>query len=334
MIGNGGDANGGALSVGTGTGVVPRDHVVQFYSHDDELTTSVTRFVSEGLLAGEAAVVVATAAHSAAIESALVEAGLDVDAARRTGNLTVVDAVEALSRNFVGVRPDADAFRREVGSLVSRAGAPGRRVRIYGEMVALLWDAGRVAEAIELESLWNDLGRRVPFALFCGYPAPSIAGADVADSLLHVCHLHSAVVGDTGTPATESFHVARAGHARSFVCELQSPGLARHFIADTLNAWGCSALVGDASIVVAELATNAVVHARSEFIVAVSSGDDWVRVSVRDASSVVPTVQDPGPYSISGRGLMLVAAISRRWGIDAITDGKVVWAELGSTSGR
>jgi anti-sigma regulatory factor (Ser/Thr protein kinase) len=324
------------VSVETGARVVPHDHVVQFYAHDAELIVSATRFLAEGLLAGEAAIIVGTSAHAVAFEAAIAEAGVDIAEARRSERLITLDADEAMSRITIDGSIDADAFADEIGGLISRAGAPCRRVRIYGEMVALLWDAGRVAEAIELESLWNDLGRRVPFALFCAYPAHSVANTEVAESFLHVCHLHSAVVGDSVSraPFTDALVVARAEDARSFACELQSPSLARRFVADALHAWGLEAFIDDASIVVAELATNSVVHARSEFIVAVSSGDDNARVSVRDASKTLPTVQDPGPYSISGRGLMLVAAISQRWGVEMITDGKVVWAELGPNLSR
>jgi anti-sigma regulatory factor (Ser/Thr protein kinase) len=205
-------------------------------------------------------------------------------------------------------------------------------VRIYGEMVALLWDAGNVTAAIALEALWNDLGRRLPFSLFCAYDADTMGGEDCADSFRHVCHLHSAVVdgSPTRTSSDHAVLVARAEDARSFACELPSPGLARRFVADTLRAWGLGALVADASLVVAELATNCVLHARSEFIVGVSTHDDVVRLSVRDASSALPSLRTPEPSSGSGRGLMLVGRIARRWGVELIADGKLIWAELTS----
>ena len=197
-------------------------------------------------------------------------------------------------------------------------------------MVALLWDAGNVAAAIELEALWNDLGRRASVLAFCAYQADTVTGDEQADSFRHVCHLHSAVVArspiSSGPAAPIS--VARAEDARSFACELYAPSAARQFVAETLIAWGRAPLVDDASIVVAELATNAVVHARSEFVVAVSAHDDIVRLSVRDANPALPVVKARIRASVSGRGLMLVATIARRWGIELITDGKVVWAEL------
>ena len=53
---------GEGLSVEIGTGVVPRDHVVQFYADDNELVASVAHFVIDGLLGGDAVIVVATPA--------------------------------------------------------------------------------------------------------------------------------------------------------------------------------------------------------------------------------------------------------------------------------
>jgi len=55
----------------------------------------------------------------------------------------------------------------------------------------------KVALALELEGLWNDLAARLPFSLLCGYPAGLLAADDdrEAAAVQHVCHLHTAVVG-------------------------------------------------------------------------------------------------------------------------------------------
>jgi anti-sigma regulatory factor (Ser/Thr protein kinase) len=99
-------------------------------------------------------------------------------------------------------------------------------------------------------------------------------------------------------------------------------------VVDTLRSWGLDGLSGDASIVISELATNAVLHARSDFTVALTLGGATVRLSVSDASSQLPVVCDPSPTMISGRGLVLVAALGATWGTDAVGDGKEVWVEL------
>ena len=321
---------GEALSVETANGIVPRDHVVQFYERDDELVASAATYLADGLLAGEAAIVVATPPHLAAFDAALTAAGIDVDTARVIETLISADADLTLSHILVDGWLHPGAFNTEIEGVIRRAAKSGRRVRIYGEMVALLWDAGQVAEAIELEALWNELGRHLPFSLYCAYRVHSVIDDQHTESLRHMCHLHSAVVGDSavGSKATHTAVVARAEDACSFRCEPRSASRARHFVAERLIAWGRDAYVDDASIVVAELATNAVLHARSEFIVAVSAHGDTVRVSVRDASPRLPATQEPASYSISGRGLVLVAAVAQRWGTELLPDGKLVWADL------
>lgn len=80
-------------------------------------------------------------------------------------------------------------------------------------------------------------------------------------------------------------------------------------------------------LVVSELATNAVVHARSTFDVAVSLGEP-IRVEVADASVAPPVVRDVTPWSPTGRGLRLVDACAENWGYNVRRGGKVVWVEL------
>ncbi len=82
----------------------------------------------------------------------------------------------------------------------------------------------------------------------------------------------------------------------------------------TLVKWGDRAVVDDAALVVTELATNAVVHADSDFTVAVSSSPFAVRISVGDASSVAPTLRDASLIAASGRGLGMVSSLVSHWG--------------------
>jgi anti-sigma regulatory factor (Ser/Thr protein kinase) len=99
-------------------------------------------------------------------------------------------------------------------------------------------------------------------------------------------------------------------------------------VVETLTRWGCEELVADAAVVVTELATNAVVHAQSDFTVALLSRPGDVRISVRDTSDALPVLGDLAVAALSGRGVALVAAMASRWGTDRTSDGKVVWAEF------
>ncbi len=125
-------------------------HLVEFYETEEFLVDTVIGFVGPALHDGDAAVVVATAAHRRAFEHALRDAGLDVGAAVASGRYLTVDAAELLTTFMVGGAPDARRFRDEIGGVIERAAAGGRRVWVYGEMVAILWDAGDVSSAIAL----------------------------------------------------------------------------------------------------------------------------------------------------------------------------------------
>jgi len=306
--------------------VEPGDHIVQFYETDDDLTRAVSSYLGEGLRADETAIVVATEAHADAFTAALDARGVNVAEARDRGAFVTLDASLILSSLLTDAGIDAGAFDDIVGGIVRHAGRSGRRVRAYGEMVALLWDDGNVAAAIELESLWNDLGRQVPFSLFCAYPAQSVAGEDQADAFHQVCHLHSAIVG----PSISNYSFEdRTEEARPFANGPRAPRAARRFLVETLEQWGRGDIVDAAAVVVTELATNSVVHTHSDFVVAVSSASGRVRVAVRDASPIAPILRDTAATTgTSGRGLLLVSALAHRWGTQVISAGKIVWAEF------
>jgi len=222
-------------------------------------------------------------------------------------------------------RPNADAFTAALGDVIPRLIEVGRPLRVYGEVVALLWHAGHVGAAIELENLWIDLGKIYSFGLYCAYPANSLAYThNGADAVRRVCQCHEAVIG------AEAPVVALGGAeaARVFPWDLLAVGASRKFVIDTLIAWNLRHVIDDAALIVSELATNAVLHGRSAFTVLLSSEAGTLCISVRDDSASVPSVKNPTATTISGRGLRLVAAVAQRWGTERDGDGKLVWAEL------
>jgi anti-sigma regulatory factor (Ser/Thr protein kinase) len=318
------------MTVGAATQLAPRHHLVQFYEHDDELVSVVADFLAEALSDLDSVIVVATAEHTRLFEAAIAASGIDVARARATHRLVTLDAAETLAHFMVDGKPDARAFDKTVGEIVRAATRNGRRVRAYGEMVALLWNDGNVTGAMQLEGLWNDLGAEIPFALLCAYPASSVSGAHNVEALAGVCHLHSAVLGKEPVVMrrSEELLTAVAGRTRRFAATLTAPGAARQFVVDTLSAWNRADLLDDARLIVTELATNAVAHARTEFTVTVTRQQDTIRIAVHDGKTTAPRLQHAGWLAESGRGLALVSEIAHRWGQDEQGDGKTVWAEL------
>jgi hypothetical protein len=171
-------------------------HLVQFYETDAFLAESVKDFVLAGLERGESALIVATKEHRMAIDELIEASDLDVQTLRNEGRYVLLDAAETLSRFMVDGEPEPALFSAAVGSLVAHAAENGDGVRIFGEMVALLWDEGNVAAALRLEELWNELAQAHPFSLLCGYP---MSGFGDAHPFKEVCALHTRVI------PTESF---------------------------------------------------------------------------------------------------------------------------------
>lgn len=170
------------------------EHFVQFYEADAFLLDSLGDFIGTAINAGEAAIVVATREHREALEMRLREKGLDVTNAIACGQLVLRDAAETLSKFMVGELPDAELFAERIGDIISRATEGRPRVRIYGEMVALLWAEGNYDAAIRLEELWNALQESHSFALFCAYPMSGFAGEGPGRGLADVCTKHSRVI--------------------------------------------------------------------------------------------------------------------------------------------
>ena len=291
------------------------EHVVQFYADDAELIAAVGSYLVEAARADEVAVIVATQAHRRSFELELGAAGIDLVRARATGRLVSMDAVETLSRFETGGAIDREAFHEVIGGVMREAARIGRPVRVYGEMVAQLWDEGNIAGAIELETLWNDLGRELPFSLYCSYPTASVEGAVHADGLHSICQLHSSVVSQP------------VEFAADYPADLRSAVQARRDVVAVLHEADRGTTVADAALIVTELATNAVRHAASPFSVVLRLRGSGARIAVSDQRGLA-SKPDAQLIARLPHGLAMVDAIATRWGVEPTSGGKTVWAEF------
>jgi len=107
-----------------------------------------------------------------------------------------------------------------------------------------------------------------------------------------------------------------------------SSAVARRFMEETLDRWSCGEVLDVVNLLVSELVTNAVVHGGSEAEVSVVLTSTALRIEVGDHDDFVPSVNEASDWATSGRGLALVEAMARRWGIDRVPGGKVIWFEV------
>jgi hypothetical protein len=173
--------------------IAPCEHIAQFYEHDGVLLDTLTGFIGGGLKSGESTIVIATAEHLEAIEKRLRASNVDMAAARSQDRYIAVLAEEALARFMVRQWPDDQRFTDLVDELITRARASGRRVRAFGEMVALLWARGDQAATVHLEFLWHQICQAREFSLFCAYPKAGFT-EDPSKSLAQICAAHSRII--------------------------------------------------------------------------------------------------------------------------------------------
>ncbi|HEX8002675.1 MAG TPA: GAF domain-containing protein [Mycobacteriales bacterium] len=107
---------------------------------------------------------------------------------------------------------------------------------------------------------------------------------------------------------------------------------ARRYVTTTLTGTAAEDVLADAELVVSELVTNALLHAGPPVTLRVHVDGDVVRIEVGDGSRRAPLRALARPEAMTGRGLSLVAALAREWGVEPAPNGKVVWCELSSSA--
>jgi hypothetical protein len=301
----------------------PHDHAVHVYADDFAIGRELIRFIEDGLTLGQSVVVAANSEHRACIDAWR----SDHPSISHNEFLLVLDAVETLQTFMVKDSPDPVLFDATIGATVKRAAHGGRTVRVFGEMVALLWADGNVTGALALETLWNDMASDRDFFLMCAYPE-ALLGAAPLQSVNAMCHRHSdlSLLGHLvpfagATTATSSYI------QRLLIPTPTAVAAARQIVTQTLVEWELWRLIQTCVIVTSELAANAVLHARSAFRLTLSRDATFLRIAVEDADGCVPTANLRADASTPS-GLAVVQSMASDWGYDVTPAGKSVWAEL------
>ena len=135
---------------------------------------------------------------------------------------------------------------------------------------------------------------------------------------------------DMPQPMTRVRPTGCPGYSQTLTREPGSVGTARRLVRVTLAAWRLEDLADDGVLIVSELASNAVRHARSRSIRVTVTRPETVRVriGVVDRSRCLPEFRQPHEEAETGRGLALVDTLATDWGVDQLPWGKRVWAEL------
>lgn len=114
--------------------------------------------------------------------------------------------------------------------------------------------------------------------------------------------------------------------ARDFPGDAENVRAARRFVSETAERWNLGDLAWPLVQIVSELASNAVIHAGTDFTVRLSREGDATRIEVLDGSTRKARSRRYELDSSTGRGLQLVENLSRAWGVAGGPRGKTVWA--------
>ncbi|MFY9805668.1 MAG: ATP-binding protein [Pseudonocardiaceae bacterium] len=211
--------------------------------------------------------------------------------------------------------------------------------RIRETTVKTLLGTGRVV--IDLSRLRSHQSAFVtvfPTALAVagGWPAARLVlfGADAAmRTMLFAGRIPDTVQLAVDLTAARALLERRPPHVRrhrDLPMHNAAPGTARLFVREACDVWSVPLAVREtAELLSNELVSNAVEHACTSSRLTLTCTGSALRVSVRDYSRI--PVPRPRPIDIGafrGRGLHLVAALSRSWGVDEHADGKTVWVNV------
>jgi hypothetical protein len=172
--------------------IAPCDHVVQIYESDAVFIDSLAGFVGGGINAGDSCIVIATPSHIQLLEKRLTDFGVHPESLKGERYFPL-DAIETLDKFMFHDRPNEQLFNETITEVLASAGFPKRRVRAFGEMVALLWALGLKEATLELESIWNKFCQEKSLGLFCAYPQKGFT-QNIDESVSRVCCAHSKLI--------------------------------------------------------------------------------------------------------------------------------------------
>ena len=130
----------------------------------------------------------------------------------------------------------------------------------------------------------------------------------------------------SGRPSPHDERTWAASASESFAPHPDEVAAVRGFVGQCAEWWGLDGT--DVVLIASELASNAVLHGRTDFVVTMRSAGDLVRLEVDDRSTRPLAPRPESAIATSGRGLAVVVALADEWGVERRHDGKRVWMEI------
>jgi DNA-binding NarL/FixJ family response regulator len=170
-------------------------HAVQFHKNDRHFLDDVSRLVGATLRSGEQVVIVTSEATRTGVEQRLQAQQMNLGMLAEQGQYVAQDSALTLSHVMHDGRPDKGRLEEVINGLdrLRLAFGPRSRLTIFGDINVSLCRTGDFEAALELERIWNQLTRALPFFTVCSYPLDCFEHSAARNHLPDLCDAHSAV---------------------------------------------------------------------------------------------------------------------------------------------
>jgi len=173
--------------------IAPSDHFLQIYESDEIFLDSLEAFANSGFANDDGVIIIATDSHLLALNRRL-EKNYNLNKLKAERQYIPIDAENALSEITNGDNIDEVKFHTLIDKLLSRVNKQrGGMVRVFGELVAILWGQGNRKAVIKLEKLWHELCSSGVLCLFCAYPKSGFR-QDAIKSIKDICECHNNIL--------------------------------------------------------------------------------------------------------------------------------------------
>jgi len=171
----------------------PCSHIVYSYTDHDQLADAVSLFARSGFEKGEAVLLVLSVTHYQPVRERLQAAGFNLAELEATGQLVCENAAGLLTHFMFDGIIDEYKFKSKIDRMIEKAklGTGARKhglVRVFGEMVDLIWTAHPKATE-RLEELWNEVIQVHSVPLLCAYSLTGPRTGPIPEGLT-ACHSH------------------------------------------------------------------------------------------------------------------------------------------------
>ena len=179
------------LEIGILTDPTSGNHIVKVCRDQTVKINSVAQYVAKGLSNGEAVAIIARPSLRKALVDFLVKQGFDVQSFKDQGQIKFLDADFLLSSLWIDNGIDIEAFEKLVADPLKVMKLTYDKIRIFGEMVDVLWQKGAYDGAMQLEDRWNDLFKKIEFSLLCTYSFNHLDPSTYDEALERICRCHT-----------------------------------------------------------------------------------------------------------------------------------------------